>query len=284
MGRLRRRFDALRTLRDRAADRRHAYAAARSTVGTRAMKPIADAGCRRVLLGLGRARRPHPAVATSLVEVDPDRCCLRRCHGVEDRVAGDRSQRAGEFEAKCIRRRAGRHRAVTRPLSRIRQSRSPRRNTRQCASIWPEVSWPPRRSRSVLPLRSAIDITGAGATFPVSDLRQVGGSLQAEDGCRHELPVDRLRRRHRADQGEDRRLRRVRHAAQARGPAGRGSRCSFPAIIGGVVPGREHRRRRAGRDRSSPAPCSPTSISARSRSGTKRRSPTSIRASSCRTS
>ena len=48
------------------------------------MKPIADAGCRRVLLGLCRARRPDRAVATSLVEVDPDRCCLRRCHGVED--------------------------------------------------------------------------------------------------------------------------------------------------------------------------------------------------------
>ena len=84
----------------------------------------------------------------------------------------------------------------------------------------------------------AVDITGAGATFPYPDLRQVGRGLQAEDRHRHELPVDRLRRRHRADQGEDRRLRRVRHAAQARRAAGR-----RPDAVS-----RDHRRRRAGRE------------------------------------
>ncbi len=53
--------------------------------------------------------------------------------------------------------------------------------------------------------------------LPLSDLRQVGRGLQGEDRHRHELSVDRLGRRHQADQGQDRRLRRLRHAAEARG-------------------------------------------------------------------
>ena len=56
--------------------------------------------------------------------------------------------------------------------------------------------------------------------------------------ARPELPVDRLGRRHQADQGQDRRLRRVRHAAEGRGAA---------EARPDPVPDR-HRRRRAGRE------------------------------------
>ena len=72
---------------------------------------------------------------------------------------------------------------------------------------------------------------------PVPDLRQMGRSLQGEDRRGHELPVDRLRRRHQADSEQDGRLRRVGHAAEARGPGqGRADAVSD-----------RHRRRRARR-------------------------------------
>ena len=62
----------------------------------------------------------------------------------------------------------------------------------------------------------AVDITGAGATFPFPIYAKWAEAYKAEDRRGHELPVDRLGRRHQADPGQDRRLRRVRHAAQAR--------------------------------------------------------------------
>ena len=112
----------------------------------------------------------------------------------------------------------------------------------------------------------AADISGAGATFPIRSTPS-GPSLQGGDRHRPELPVDRFGRRHQADQGQDRDLRRHRQAA-----AGRGTRRSRPGAVPdgdgrhragrqprGVKPGeldaRRHRR-------------SPTSSSARSRSGT----------------
>ena len=53
--------------------------------------------------------------------------------------------------------------------------------------------------------------------LPVSRLCQVGGRLQEGDRHRPELPVDRLGRRHQADQGQDRDLRRLRRAADGQG-------------------------------------------------------------------
>ena len=58
----------------------------------------------------------------------------------------------------------------------------------------------------------------------------------------------------------------------------------FPAIIGGVVPVVNLEGVAPGALQAHRARCSPTSTSARSRSGTTRRSPTSIPASSCRPS
>ena len=86
-----------------------------------------------------------------------------------------------------------------------------------------------------------------GRDVPLPDLREMGRGLQDPNRRRHELPVDRIRRRHRPDQGEDGRFRRVRHAAEGRRPAGRGL-MQFPAIIGGVVPVVNLRGHRARRD------------------------------------
>ena len=66
---------------------------------------------------------------------------------------------------------------------------------------------------------AAADITGAGATFPYPIYAKWADAYKKADRHRHELPVDRLRRRHQADHREDRRLRRLRHADEARGPA-----------------------------------------------------------------
>ena len=57
------------------------------------------------------------------------------------------------------------------------------------------------------------DITGAGATFPYPIYSKWAAAYKTEDRHRLELPVDRFGRRHRTDQGEDRHVRRVRHAA-----------------------------------------------------------------------
>jgi two-component sensor histidine kinase len=54
-----------------------------------------------------------------------------------------------------------------------------------------------------------------GRDLPLPDLFEVGRRLQEGDRQRSELPVDRLRRRHQADPGQDRDLRRHRRAAQA---------------------------------------------------------------------
>ena len=60
----------------------------------------------------------------------------------------------------------------------------------------------------------AADISGAGATFPYPIYAKWADAYKKETGNRPQLPVDRLRRRHQADQGQDRDLRRLRHAAQ----------------------------------------------------------------------
>ena len=56
----------------------------------------------------------------------------------------------------------------------------------------------------------------SGRDVPVPDLFEMGRCLQERHRQRSELPVDRLRRRHQADRGQDRDLRRHRHAAQGR--------------------------------------------------------------------
>ena len=96
--------------------------------------------------------------------------------------------------------------------------------------------------------------------LPLSDLRQMGRRLQESDRHRPELSVDRLRRRHQADPGQDRDLRRFRRAA-----SGQGARPIRP----GAVP-HGHGRHRAGRERR------PASSRANS-SSTARRSPRSSR-------
>ena len=49
----------------------------------------------------------------------------------------------------------------------------------------------------------AADITGAGATFPYPIYAKWADAYKKANRHRHELPVDRLGRRHQADQGED---------------------------------------------------------------------------------
>ena len=139
------------------------------------------------------------------------------------------------------------------------------------------------------PRRGAVRSAGAcrrhhrrGRDLPYPDLRQVGGRLQEVDRHRHELPVDRLGRRHQADHRQDGRLRRLRRAAEARGP-GEERPDPVPADHGRRGAGLQHQGHRGRQARSSPASCSPTSISARSRSGTTRRSRGSTPASSCPT-
>ena len=61
----------------------------------------------------------------------------------------------------------------------------------------------------------AIDISGAGATFPYPVYAKWADAYKKGDRQRAELPVDRLRRRHQADHRPDRDLRRLRHAAEA---------------------------------------------------------------------
>ena len=62
---------------------------------------------------------------------------------------------------------------------------------------------------------AAAEVTGAGATFPAPIYAKWADAYKKATGDEHELPVDRLGRRHQADQGQDRRFRRVRHAAEA---------------------------------------------------------------------
>src|SRR5262249_3510617 len=56
---------------------------------------------------------------------------------------------------------------------------------------------------------------GRRRDLSLPDLFEMGGRLQTEDRRRVELSVDRLGRRHQADQGQDRYLRRFRHAAES---------------------------------------------------------------------
>ena len=120
---------------------------------------------------------------------------------------------------------------------------------------------------------------------PRARLPGVGRPLQGGPGHHRQLPGHRLRRRHRAVQRGHRRLRRHRLGDEGRGDHGRRRRRAapvhVPTVLGavtvsynvdGVEPGPQARRRRP----------SPTSSSARSRSGTTRRSPARTRASACR--
>ncbi len=61
----------------------------------------------------------------------------------------------------------------------------------------------------------AADITGAGSTFAYPIFAKWADAYKKSSGVGDELPVDRLGRRHRPDQGQDRRFRRVGHAAHA---------------------------------------------------------------------
>ncbi len=70
-------------------------------------------------------------------------------------------------------------------------------------------------------------ISGAGATFPYPIYAKWAGAYQGvSGGCATNYRIDRFRRRHRADQGEDRYLRRVRHAAET----GRSQRCRIDPV------------------------------------------------------
>ena len=82
--------------------------------------------------------------------------------------------------------------------------------------------------------------------LPLSGLCQVGGRLQERDRRRPQLPVDRLGRRHQADQGQDRDLRRLRRAAARQG-ARRIGPGPVPDGHGRHRAGREPRGRQAGR-------------------------------------
>src|SRR5262249_20774674 len=82
----------------------------------------------------------------------------------------------------------------------------------------------------------------------LSDLCEMGRCLQKRDRCRAELPVDRLRRRHQADQGQDRHLRRVRRAAFGHTARRERSR-SVPDGDGRYCAGGEHRRHQVRRSR-----------------------------------
>ncbi len=61
----------------------------------------------------------------------------------------------------------------------------------------------------------AADISGAGATFPYPVYSKWADAYKKADRHRSQLSVDRLGRRHQADQGEDGDVRRFRHAAEA---------------------------------------------------------------------
>jgi hypothetical protein len=94
----------------------------------------------------------------------------------------------------------------------------------------------------------AADITGAGATFPFPIYSKWADAYKKGDRQRPELSVDRLRRRHQADPGQDRDLRRHRRAAE-----GRAAREGRPGAVadgdGRDRAGREPRRHQAGRTR-----------------------------------
>ena len=77
---------------------------------------------------------------------------------------------------------------------------------------------------------------GRRRDLPLSDLRQMGRRLQEGDRHRAELPVDRLRRRHQADPGQDRDVRRHRHAAERRASSRSTGSSSSRWCMGGIVP------------------------------------------------
>ena len=96
----------------------------------------------------------------------------------------------------------------------------------------------PALARSSAPRRPPISPAPARPS-PIPIYSKWADAYKTADRHRPELPVDRLRRRHQADQGEDGHLRRLRHAAEARGPEGGRT---------GAVPD-DHRRRGAGGER-----------------------------------
>jgi phosphate transport system substrate-binding protein len=113
-------------------------------------------------------------------------------------------------------------------------------------------------------------MTGAGATFPYP-IYAKWAEMYKGHRQRPELPVGRLGRRHQADQGQDRRLRRLRHAAEGAELDAAGL-LQFPAIMGGVVAVVNLDGVAPGQLKLT-GPVWPTSTSARSPSGTRSRSP-----------
>ncbi len=81
----------------------------------------------------------------------------------------------------------------------------------------------------------AIDISGAGATFPYPVYAKWADAYKKETGNGNELSVDRLRRRYQADHLQDRDVWRLRHAAEAEELSKNGL-IQFPTVIGGDIP------------------------------------------------
>ena len=76
---------------------------------------------------------------------------------------------------------------------------------------------------------------GRGRHVPLSGLCEMGRRLQEGDQCRAELSVDRLRRRHQADQGQDRHFRSLDAPLPGKELETSGL-IQFPMVMGGIVP------------------------------------------------
>jgi phosphate transport system substrate-binding protein len=116
----------------------------------------------------------------------------------------------------------------------------------------------------------AQNATGAGASFPAPLYAKWASDFNKATGTQDQLPVRRLGRRHQADRRQDRRLRRFGHAPDRRRTQGQGP---------DAVPDRHRRRDSRGQhpgikpgDLKLSGPVLATSTSARSPSGTTRRS------------
>ena len=74
----------------------------------------------------------------------------------------------------------------------------------------------------------AANISGAGATFPAPVYAKWAEAYKASSGNALNYQAIGSGGGHQADRGQDRRLRRLRQAAEAGGPEGQRARCSFP--------------------------------------------------------
>ena len=94
----------------------------------------------------------------------------------------------------------------------------------------------------------AADISGAGATFPYPLYAKWADTYKKETGNRPQLPVDRLRRRHQADQAKTVTFG-ASDAPLKADELDKHGLVQFPMVIGGVVPVVNLDGRRAGRAR-----------------------------------